>query len=331
MQTVVESNNFSRFPHVWKKLNRTPEFSPNDLMHPVAEWVDDRPAMQLVNSAIPFMGLRIMEETEEIREGLAIGGLELAKELNDQFFFEASLAHNLGKLEEIHLPSLASRLNGVGARDDILDKMREVAGNMEDKRTVMKDLEWLMSAWMSFLRHGPVEADPVDIMRKVIKKNGTNVSGNHPAMYYSGRDPLTGEILNPDEMYEQYRGTRGKLRAIRMHTGNRPEGLKPSDHLPFRNLINDFRRPEESFEELMEYLTLTPRISQHLSDYYQNASVKLVTSYHQYSRDHALSARELETLMPQPGLREDSSTVKFKSTSFNNSSFYLNATVRFSH
>ena len=290
--------------HPWSRLDRVPRFSPKDLMYPVAEWVDDRPAMRHVNSAIEFMVLRILEEIGEVLEALNLGdmGLEHAKELNDLFFFLASLAHNLGKLEEIHLPSVSNQLNGLGAQDNIFDKMREVAGNMGDKRTVMRDLNWLISAWMSYWKHGPVESDPVFVMKKVLEKNGTKTKGNHPAMYYSGRDPYTGEVLTPDEMYEQFIHSRSMLRTLRMATGNQTIGLQPEHHLPFRFLIEDFRNSPQALAELMQHLTLAPEISEHLIGYYQHASVNHVTSYHEYSRKHAGSQEEVRILIPQPGL-----------------------------
>lgn len=273
------------FPWVWKHLERDLRFRPNELTHPVIYWVEDRPIMKPMDSKVAIMALRTVDEIYELEEERNLlvdnGNIEHDKELSDVLFFIISFAHSLGLAEEIDMQSIASnrRVNGAGSRSDVTDTMKKVAGNMEKRSTAKKEIEWLIGLWMSYWKYGPVSLDPVTSMRVVLHKNGTRWAGNHPAIYYSDLHPRTGKKLNPDQQEQRSGYSRVALRQSRTKAGNRKEGMKAEDHLPYAPLILDFERGAEGLEELSRLLQLPVFQARQLLEYGEHLRSKSVTSF----------------------------------------------------
>lgn len=262
------------------------------LQEMVRKWIVARPSMRLVNQDIEFMVRRFIDEVEELKHeqenrGVVFDVLNFEKEAMDALFFLFSLLSNQELLQGIDLPSLVSRYNGIGSKSNVFERMIEVAGNVPDSLNKEKDLELLVAYSLSYWRHSPATHSPEFVMKEVIRKNGSEWSGNYPAVYFSGVDPKTREPLSPDDMQLQFQHARICLRMIREATGNNGNGLKASDHWPYRRYILNFRDAEIAQRELLALLQLPDAVRKQIMDY-KSRIHKPDSSYQQIESSNGL-------------------------------------------
>lgn len=204
-----------------------------------------RPTLQHVDSDIPTISYLQHSEIEEVeaeQEPAHFDQLNFEKwlsELADYGFMLLSAAHNLGvKVDFDRARRLA---NGHATRSDIFDVMKEVAKNLPDDE-LGKNLERQFTLWFSLLAHAPHQIDIQQELQRTADKNGTEMAGNYPAIYFQATDK-DGHPIPAEEMAAAYEHVRLGLRAIRKQV-RRPEGLLPVDHLPHQDLLRDFRNSE---------------------------------------------------------------------------------------
>jgi hypothetical protein len=251
-------------------------FSSQKLTLPIAQWVYERLSMAKENNNHVFMAMRLFDEINEIEEELEKPNFSVeayGKEVVDALFFAISLAANIqpGYLESIHLPSLAHRLNGIGKRSDVLDRMRSVALDIPDSKDVRREIEMFLMYWFSYVRHNQLQKSPDKILEDVLEKNGTYDSGNYPAMYFSGTDWKTGELLNDEEARQQFFHSKSMMRILRVHFQHPSDGLKPFHHLKYAHLIFDFRSSEKNQELLRQQLGVQTASNWTLDHYLRQA------------------------------------------------------------
>lgn len=264
-------------PGQWKQKERLfNDFRPDQITTPIVEWIAARLSMQHENKNIVFMAVRLYDEIFELlaeheRSAVDFDLAALEKEALDILFFVISLCSNLpgNYIEELDLVSISHSMNGEGGRSDIYEKMAEIAGNLPYSLNLKRDLKVFLGYWFSYIRHSPVRRSPDVILKQVLHKNGTKFEGNYPQLYFSGRDPKTGEVLNEDELHLQQQHARFALRMIREACGYPPEGLRVKDHWPYRHLISDFRNSREGLQYLSAALKLDAQSKAEVDAYRQ--------------------------------------------------------------
>lgn len=286
---IIEShNNLLRHPgdliHIENSLN----FSPGQLTHPVIRWILDRPPMAQENKQILYMAVRLFDEINELeeeaqRQGTAFDRKALEKEALDTLFFVISLATNLkaGYLEDLQsdLPTLAYSYNGAGSHSNIYDIMREIAANLADSNNVGKDLKEFLRYWFSYMRHAPIEDSPEKILLDVVRKNGSWNRGNYPSVYFSGKHPVTHEMLNPDQLRQQFFHSKSMLRMLREAYGNSPAGLTLEQHQPHALLILDFEHADENQITLKRLLAFSQQTEAKIETYLESVKRNPHTSW----------------------------------------------------
>lgn len=221
----------------------------------VLDWLHRHPSIEFTNNNVRFILGRTADEVDETRheherEGqpdFASKLLEL--EATDIMVLFASVLRHEKLIEDIHLPSLANRVNGVSSRSDIFEQMQMMLHDMQEGPIQKKDVETFLAYWLSYWKHSPTQRQPDEVMSEAIHKN----DNNYPAIYFSGRDPRTGRELTSQEKYQQYHHSCTCLRLIR-NKMYRPEGLRSSDHVPFKDLILKFWDSEHAIAELQQRL-----------------------------------------------------------------------------
>lgn len=152
--------------------------------------------------------------------------------------------------EEIDYDQVRRSVNGQGRRSDILDRLFEIAGNLDEKNLI-KELEEFLTLLLSAYLAVPINTPVNQVIADVEEKDRRN----YPAIFFNGKDYFTGESLAEDDRQKQKDHSHLCLRFIRDNLQilgkERPLGLERVDWWSYKDLIGDFRNPM-NFEMLQE-------------------------------------------------------------------------------
>jgi len=223
-----------QLPYVYFQAERTVLGNPSVAAKKIEQWVWERPAFWRPNADLRVMSGLIRRETHEPEEELSywdtpdFSDLKLSMELLDVYFFLASFTSLNDFWKDFDVVSIHSRLNGRGSRSAAFEELRDVSGNIPDSLNPKKDVEYFLALLFSIMRHAPVTIS-FSMIDKILEKNGRN----YPAAYFNGRHPVTGELLDEEGQFQQYKNGKDGLRIIRDQTGNKLGGLDWKDHESF--------------------------------------------------------------------------------------------------